>query len=293
MEASTLWLNLFRFMAASYVDERGATACLPRDGSAAAAAAAAEAEAAAPAHICVTYPGLAPAPPPAASALEKERLEQDALLAEALRHVDAHSLLPPIAVLSALSSCPHLPFGLVKDYIVRRLEREEERAREDKGHAASLASEAAAAKRECARLESSTRVFQSRSCAACRLDLTLPSVHFLCGGWGGGAGGEGGGGGGAAGVGGSDVVEHVFHKDCVTDMMGLEGSGSERLECPLCSAEHRDVRNIASGLGPRPGLVEQYWREVGATPDAGLFDKAAEYLSKGLMDVGSLGQGGR
>jgi hypothetical protein len=50
VEASTLWLNLFRFMAASYVDERGATACLPRDGSAAAAAAA-EAEAAAPAHI--------------------------------------------------------------------------------------------------------------------------------------------------------------------------------------------------------------------------------------------------
>ena len=127
------------------------------------------------------------------------------------------------------------------------------------------------------------------------MDLDLPSVHFMCGGLlrGGGGAAAGGGGGGAggsaaAGAVGSDATrgeEHSFHLHCVTNAnqeANMGGGGGEgTLECPLCAEDHNRVRGIAAKLGPRPGLSEQYFRELRSTPSARLFDKAAEYLSKG------------
>ena len=88
----------------------------------------------------------------------------------------------------------------------------------------------------------------------------------------------------------SSGEEHSFHLHCVTDaqaaMLGGSSSSEESgqaLECPLCAPLQRQVREIRASLGPRPGLAEQFFQELRASPDG--FAKAAEYLSKGIMDV--------
>jgi len=66
--------------------------------------------------------------------------------------------------------------------------------------------------------------------------------------------------------------------------MGLEAGVEGKLECPLCAADHKRIKEIAASLGPRPDLSERFFRELHATPESGLFDKAVEYLGKGLFD---------
>jgi hypothetical protein len=286
VEAASLWMSVLQFLAAAYVDERGCTV-----------AGAGAGEGGAP-PLPVAYPGLSLGTPGySPGALQREREEQDSLLADALRFVDASGVLSPLAAMPALARCPHLPFGLVRDFLLKRLLRDEARAAEDAARTAALAGEIAAFEAESARLDSGVRVFQARSCRVCGMELDLPSVHFMCGGLrgGGGGGGGGAGGGGAGGEGAppgaSRGEEHSFHLLCVTqanqdaNMGGGEGAGggAPTLECPLCAEDHNRVKGIAAKLGPRPGLSEQYFRELRATPSGRLFDKAAEYLSKGLF----------
>lgn len=89
---------------------------------------------------------------------------------------------------------------------------------------------------------------------------------------------------------GSRGEEHSFHLHCVTDAMSAQlgaaddagAAGGGALECPVCASLHSQVRGIRASLGVRPGLQEQFFRELRASPDG--FQKAAEYLAKGIMD---------
>jgi hypothetical protein len=273
-DASSIWVTVLRFLAASYLDASGATATVDADG----------------AVKKRTHPGLSGA------LLSRELDEQDALMSDALKHIDQTGALPPLTVLPLLATCPHLPFGLVRDLLARRLDREAARIGEDVRVAASLQADIDAAQREIARLDSAARTFQARRCRQCGLELDLPSVHFMCGGLLESSVGGGASGGGPAGVGAQGIdttargEEHSFHLHCVTDAMSAQlgsadeggSGGAGALECPICAPLHRQVRNIRASLGVRPGLQEQFFRELKASPDG--FQKAAEYMAKGIMD---------
>lgn len=284
--AGGLWIGVLRYLVRSYLSPTGQ--CLvpsPPDAATGRRTG----------MVTVSYPGLSSSSPSVAPShlLIREREEQDSLLTDVLRHIDRSGALQPLAVLSVLAECPHLPFGLARDFIVRRLATNADRAAEDRRVVESLRADTVAMEGEIARLDNQPVLFQSRVCRLCGLELDLPSVHFLCG--------------GLLGPGGAGE-EHSFHQHCVTDAMaaqlgggavssssggggGGDGSdGSYHLECPICAPSQRQVRDIRSSLGAGlasgggkggGGLSEQFFSEMSAASDG--FGKAAEYLSKGIF----------
>lgn len=306
VQAAGLWVAVLRYLSRSYLDSTG-HAVLPAAGAGQDLTPGAPLPGDETTTVRASYPGLTGA------TLVREREEQDALLGDVLRHLEKATstgghlagALPPLTVLSVLSECPHLPFSLCRDFLVRRLSGEAEVAAEEGRVLTELRQDTELLQGEIKRLETQPVVFQSRTCKLCGLELDLPSVHFLCGGGprlgsyrAGGAAGGGGAGGEEGGLaGGKGKEEHTFHLHCVTEALssnlGLGGGGGRdageghELECPLCAGEQHRVVAIMQALGPKPGLAEQFFTSLEAAPDG--FLKAAEFLGKGLYS----GQGGR
>jgi hypothetical protein len=250
-------------------------------GGGSAGAPASSSSGAAPLHpLCVGPDGL-PLPP-----LD----DSEALLTDALRTVERSGVLPPTAVVSLLGGPPGaVPFGLVREYLIRRLSADREAIAEDGRVVESLRADAVAMLNEAHRLGSAPTVFQSRRCRSCGGELDLPSVHFLCGGLAG--------------------EEHSFHAHCVSDNAALlaaavagggdadgggldgdddgagGGGGLASLACPLCAGEQRQVRELRASLGNAGSrLGGAFFEELAAGGDG--WAKATEYLAKGVMSSG-------
>ena len=209
--------------------------------------------------------------------------DSEQLLTDALRHVERSAVLHPLAVVQLLAGPPGaVPFGLVREYLIRRLTSDRDKVAEDARVVESLRGDAVAMLNESHRLATQPTVFQSRRCRACGGELDLPSLHFLCGGLAG--------------------EEHSFHAHCVSDNAallaaaasgGTSGGGSDDAEaeealaslaCPLCAGEQRQVREFKASLGLSGGRTsEAFFHELSASSDG--FAKAAEYLSKGVFDT--------
>ncbi len=283
VEAAGLWISVLRYLSRSYLDAQGA-AVLPAAGAGFGLAPGAPVPGDEEGTVRVCYPGLT------GPVLVREREEQESLLSDVLRHLEKETgpggalvgALPPLTILSVLAECPHLPFGRVRDFMVRRLGGEATAAAEERRQLVGLRADTDALQAEVKRLSTSSVVFQARSCRLCGLELDLPSIHFLCGGGpqlsrgGGGREDEGR---GRAGE------EHTFHLHCVTEALssnlGLGGGEGSDLECPLCAQEQRHVRAVVAGLGPKPGLQEQFYSALEASSDGYL--KAVEFLGRGLL----------
>ena len=313
--AAGLWISVLRYLSRSYLSEQGYSISLSEQqqrllreeeekGEA-------EPSSSSSSSISSSYnfPGLTPG----STLLLREREEQDSLISDVLRHIERTSALEPTVVLSVLSECPYIPFGLVRDFVVRKLASDQEHCEEDRKAVDSLRADAIAMMREKSKLDREPKVFQSRKCRLCALELDLPSVHFMCGGLINTTSGSGGGGGtlsiSVVGGGGSlqstSGDEHSFHQHCVLDSMaanlstgsgggdnsssssssssGGGGGASVTLECPICSSQQRQVRYIKNSLGARSDTNEQFYTELKLASDG--FGKATEWLSKGLPFV--------
>ena len=305
--AAGLWISILRYLSRTYLSELGYSISLSEqqqrllreeeekgDGGESSLSSSTSTSS-------FNFPGLTPG----STLLLREREEQDSLIADVLRHIERTSALEPTVVLSVLAECPYIPFGLVRDFVVRKLASDQERCEEDRRAVDSLRADAESMMREKSKLDREPKVFQSRKCRLCALELDLPSVHFMCGGLinSGGGGGNGnlplslsGGSGSLQAVSGD---EHSFHQHCVLDSMaanlstgsnGIDNSGnssgasgSVSLECPICSPQQRQVRYIKSSLGARSDTNEQFYTELKLASDG--FGKATEWLSKGLPFV--------
>lgn len=244
--------------------------------------------------------------------LTREREEQDSLMQDVLKHIDRTSILPALTVLTLLADCPHIPFGVLRDYITRRLTIETDKCNDDAKEIESFRTETEAMLNEINRLDTQPKLFQTRKCRLCNQDLELPSVHFMCGGL----------------INSTNTTtnststnlnktnnindngstigtvtgeEHSFHQHCVIDAMNAQfgtgtngmndttiigGSSSSSsslpvMECPICSYSQKQTKTIRASLGPRPGLSEQFYHELENSNDG--FTKAADYLSKGIF----------
>jgi hypothetical protein len=191
--------------------------------------------------------------------------DTELLFADALKHVDKLGILPPLRVIQILAENKNIPFGLVRDFIVKRLGADEDRIAEDSRAIDSFRTETATMLTEAHRLDAAPVVFQQRKCAQCGTDLDLPSVHFMCGGLRG--------------------EEHSFHQHCVYE-------SDEGPACPICVADHKHVKEVRADIVAASGTreqTEQFYRELAAAPDG--FTKCAEFLSKGVFDVATRKRG--
>lgn len=128
---------------------------------------------------------------------------------EVLAHIDIHNLLPPLLVIQTLAHNSNATLSVVKDYIVKRLQKEKEEINDDERLIKQYGEETAKMRSDIESLSTSARIFQSEKCSACSHPLDLPTVHFLC--------------------------QHSFHEHCFESYAG----SNEGNECPVCLADNQ------------------------------------------------------
>eukprot|EP01013_Petalomonas_cantuscygni_P030744 TRINITY_DN5678_c0_g1_i2.p1 TRINITY_DN5678_c0_g1~~TRINITY_DN5678_c0_g1_i2.p1 ORF type:complete len:1029 (-),score=139.19 TRINITY_DN5678_c0_g1_i2:415-3501(-) len=135
----------------------------------------------------------------------------DVELAEALAHVELHTVLQPLDVVRLLASSSRVPVAAAADYLTRALTR-------DLCIVESLESRHRTLSRRHAELSEALRTARGRAqqvgggkCAICHRGIDNPTVHFLC--------------------------KHSFHVACLQDQP----------RCPICApVQHQILRRRAA-----------------------------------------------
>eukprot|EP01092_Planopodium_desertum_P000550 TRINITY_DN10827_c0_g2_i1.p1 TRINITY_DN10827_c0_g2~~TRINITY_DN10827_c0_g2_i1.p1 ORF type:complete len:192 (-),score=12.37 TRINITY_DN10827_c0_g2_i1:58-555(-) len=97
-----------------------------------------------------------------------------------LHAIETDSLLPPLLVLQILAQKSNATLNVVKDYIVRKLQKEGELIKEDKAEIARIKKKTEDMRVQIEELKTKARIFQISKCSACTSPLEPPVVHFLC-----------------------------------------------------------------------------------------------------------------
>lgn len=174
------------------------------------------------------------------------RHQQDLL--RILDHIDKEKLMPPIAVIQALSKTEVATIGLVKDYLRRQIAHEQEEVDADRALTESYRTDIARKEGEIAELsdQRAPRVFQVTRCNACGGSLDLPAVHFMC--------------------------RHSYHQRCLADN---EGS------CPACASQQGVVMEIKQANENLRGRHDLFLEELEESDDR--FDTIVGTFGRGLV----------
>jgi hypothetical protein len=172
--------------------------------------------------------------------------------------IDRDNLLPPLLVVQILSVKSSSTLGLVKDYITRRLQQENQLIQEDARQIRNYKEETNKMRSEitelqtrylvdcfnnnttsvehtfsfappniCLLFEHSAKIFQLNKCTYCGSPLDLPAVHFLC--------------------------MHSFHQRCLGENEG---------ECPVCAAQNRKIWEIKKALQDNASHHDGFFKQV-------------------------------
>jgi len=96
-------------------------------------------------------------------------------IAQVLEHIEDPKIqLAPLMVLQILSSHAKKPFGVIKDYVIRILQREKDQIEEDEKAIEKFQHETSTMRKEIEDLTTKPTTFMPSR------DLMLPAVHFLC-----------------------------------------------------------------------------------------------------------------
>jgi hypothetical protein len=165
-------------------------------------------------------------------------------LSEVLDAIDSGNLLPPLMVLSVLTSSSHgtIPLGVVKDYLVSRLRVEEEAIERDARVVQQCRAETERMRRQVHDLRTGAVTFQASKCGACSSALDLPAVHFLC--------------------------QHSYHQRCL---------GTDEESCPRCSNDLARFAEFRRAQDDAGGRAEEFFRQLEGSADG--FSTVAGFLA--------------
>ena len=187
-------------------------------------------------------------------------------LLRVLDHIDAEKLMPPIAVIQALSRTGVATVGLVKEYLRKQILTEQEevdavscntrafitvtngRRDQDRALTESYRTDINRKEREIAELSDpkAPRVFQVTRCSACGGSLDLPAVHFMC--------------------------RHSYHQRCLADN---EGS------CPSCASQQGVVMEIKQANENLRGRHDLFMEDLEEADDR--FESVVNAFGRGLV----------
>jgi len=179
---------------------------------------------------------------------KKEVCEDE--IVQVLDNIERDSLLPPLMVIQILSQSTTKPLAVLKDYIVRTLQQENNIINADQHEIESYQKDTLSMREEIHQLRTQARTFQGIKCHACSSGLSLPAVHFLC--------------------------MHSFHHHCIVD--------NDR-ECPKCAPEFRKVKNLKESLKSSANQTERFFKQLEDSQDG--FAAVAEYFGRGILDTNS------
>ncbi|XP_027041585.1 vacuolar protein sorting-associated protein 11 homolog isoform X2 [Pocillopora damicornis] len=169
---------------------------------------------------------------------------------EVLDHIDRGNLMSPLLVLQNLAHNSTATLAVVKDYIIRRLQMEDELIANDERYIRQYREETEKMRNQIKELKTSAKIFQGAKCSVCSRPLDLPAVHFLC--------------------------QHSFHQNC------FEGYAESDNECPICAPENRKVLDIIRQQEQAKDLHEQFHCQLERAADG--FSVVAEYYGRGVFN---------
>jgi len=168
---------------------------------------------------------------------------------EVLNHIDKCNLLSPLMVIDTLAHNSNATLGVVKDYVIKRLQQENEQIAKDERMIRKYREDTEKMRGQIEELKTSAKIFQSSKCMYCSRDLELPVVHFLCG--------------------------DSFHQACV------EGYADNDNECLVCTPENKKVMDIIKAQENNKDLHEQFNNQLERSSDG--FSVVADYFGRGVF----------
>ncbi|KAJ6574697.1 hypothetical protein B0H19DRAFT_1125330 [Mycena capillaripes] len=169
-----------------------------------------------------------------------------------LEHIDKERIATPLGIIQVLARNDVASVGLVKDWLMMRIQTARSEIQSDQEWTTSYRLETAAKLKQVADLTDPEhpRVFNVTRCSGCGGQLDLPSVHFMC--------------------------NHSFHQPrCIQD---------NETECPLCVREHGVIREIRRN---NERLADQHDLFVSEVKEGG-FSALASAFSRGILNMSRL-----
>ncbi len=166
-------------------------------------------------------------------------------ITEVLSSIERDNLIPPLLVIQILAERNTATLAVVRDYIIRRLQKENSVIREDDQTIRNLSEETEKMKTEIHELRTQAKIFQSAKCAVCTSPLDLPSIHFLC--------------------------MHSYHKRCL----------DPENECPKCTPENEKILAINRSYEDHADQHEVFFKQLEAAQDG--FETVAEYFGRRIF----------
>ncbi|XP_064597137.1 vacuolar protein sorting-associated protein 11 homolog [Liolophura sinensis] len=172
-------------------------------------------------------------------------------LMEVLTHIDKKNLLPPLLVIQTLAHNSTATLSVVKDYIIRRLQMENDQISEDERLIRQYREDTERTRAQIEELKTSAKIFQASKCSICNHPLEVPSVHFLC-------------------------EPHSYHLHC------FESYAENENECPACMPENRKIMDFIRAQEQSKDLHEFFHNQLERAPDG--FSVVAEYFGRGVFN---------
>eukprot|EP01119_Soliformovum_irregulare_P007415 TRINITY_DN1982_c0_g1_i1.p1 TRINITY_DN1982_c0_g1~~TRINITY_DN1982_c0_g1_i1.p1 ORF type:complete len:907 (-),score=260.18 TRINITY_DN1982_c0_g1_i1:49-2769(-) len=168
-------------------------------------------------------------------------------ITEVLGYIDRDNLIPPLIAVQILSQKSATPLSLIKDYITRRLQHENQLISEDGRQIKNFREETKKMRSEIQELKTTAKIFQLNKCSYCTSALDLPAIHFLC--------------------------MHSFHQRCLGENEG---------ECPQCAPQNKKILEIKRSAEENVDKHDLFFKQLEGSPDG--FSTVAEYFGRGIFN---------
>eukprot|EP01061_Rhynchopus_euleeides_P009972 TRINITY_DN19296_c0_g1_i1.p1 TRINITY_DN19296_c0_g1~~TRINITY_DN19296_c0_g1_i1.p1 ORF type:complete len:1011 (+),score=444.11 TRINITY_DN19296_c0_g1_i1:59-3034(+) len=109
-----------------------------------------------------------------------EKEDVSAETQKVLRHIDEESLLSPLVVIDILGRSKGTKLATIKDYIVKRLEKDMTAIEQDQKEIRELQALTHQYREEIRSQQTQAQTFHCSKCSACQSSLGLPAVYFMC-----------------------------------------------------------------------------------------------------------------
>ncbi|KAF8638921.1 hypothetical protein AX17_001834, partial [Amanita inopinata Kibby_2008] len=167
---------------------------------------------------------------------------------DVLEHIEQEGILPPLSVVQVLSRNGVASVGLMKEWLIRRINDARTQMQSDQELTRSYRAETATKLRQVKDLSNTEQahVFHVTRCSACGGQLDLPSIHFMC--------------------------DHSYHQRCL---------GEHDSECPNCVREHSMIREIRRN---NERLAEQHDVFLTEVQENG-FEAVSSAFGRGVLNM--------
>lgn len=167
-----------------------------------------------------------------------------------LEHIEQHALLPAIFVVSIAARSKTATLSLLKKFLVRQLSAYADKIRTCEQTIKQLKKETEQIREQMDNIKHRPHVFQESMCSGCKIELELPSVHFLCG--------------------------HSFHVNC------FENFADNNEGCPSCAPESKRIVDQQRQMDEAMKTLDEDFSRCFADSDD-VMATVAEFVAKGVF----------